>query len=66
VALETKNYLVQEIPIEEVESWFRPKWKGLTTQEINKCVVDTGIHVFEGDIYRFVQMLEDILQEKNA
>jgi hypothetical protein len=41
-------------------------WKGLTNQEINKCVVDTGIHVFEGDIYKFVQMLEDILREKNG
>ena len=62
----SKNYSVQELPIAEVESWFRPKWKGLTNPEINKCVVATGIHVFEGDIYKFVQMLEDILQEKNA
>ena len=56
-----KNYSVQE-----VESWFPPKWRGLTNQEINKCVIDTGIHVFEGDIYKFVQMLEDILREKNG
>ena len=53
-----KNYSVQEIP--------EKYWKGLTNQEINKCVVDTGIHVFEGDIYKFVQMLEDILREKNT
>ena len=66
MALETKNYSVKELPIAEVESWFPPKWKGLTKDEIHRCVVHTGIHVFEGDIYRFVQMLEDILQEKNA
>jgi hypothetical protein len=41
-------------------------WSGLTKDEINRCVVHTGIHVFEGDIYQFVHMLEDILQEKNA
>lgn len=42
------------------------EWKSLTTEEIHRCVVDTGIHVFEGDIYKFVQMLEGILQEKNG
>jgi hypothetical protein len=41
-------------------------WVGLTTEEIHKAVVDTGIHVFEGDIYKFVQMLQDVLQEKNS
>jgi hypothetical protein len=40
-------------------------WVGLTTKDIHKCVVDSGIHVFEGDIYKFVQMLQDVLQEKN-
>ena len=59
--METKR----KIPIEEVESWFKPDWAGLTRAEINKCVVHTGIHVFEGDIYKFVDMLEDILREKN-
>jgi hypothetical protein len=62
VVLETK----QEIPIEEVERWFPPKWKGLTKEEINRAVVQTGIHVFEGDIYKFVDLLEDILREKNS
>jgi len=41
-------------------------WVGLTTQELHKCVVETGIHVFEGDIYKFVAMLEKILQAKNT
>jgi hypothetical protein len=41
-------------------------WVGLTTQDIHKAVVDTGIHVFEGDIYKFVNLLEQILQERNA
>ena len=40
-------------------------WVGLTTQEIHKAVIETGIHVFEGDIYAFVQALEDILRGKN-
>jgi hypothetical protein len=59
-----KNY--QEIPLKEVESWFPPKWKGLTKDEVNRAVVQTGIHVFEGDIYKFVDLLEDILREKNG
>ena len=41
-------------------------WVGLTKDELHKCVVETGIHVFEGDIYAFVQMLQDVLQEKNG
>ena len=40
-------------------------WVGLTNQDIHKAVIETGIHVFEGDIYAFVQMLQDVLQEKN-
>ena len=51
------NYSVQEMP---------KQWVGLTKDEIHRCVVQTGIHVFEGDIYKFVAMLEEILQEKNA
>jgi hypothetical protein len=41
-------------------------WVGLTHQEIHKAVVDTGIHVFEGDIYKFVEALENVLREKNT
>jgi hypothetical protein len=41
-------------------------WVGLTTQDIHKAVVETGIHVFEGDIYKFVNTLEQILQERNS
>jgi hypothetical protein len=42
------------------------KWHGLTVEEIHKCVVATGIHVFEGDIYKFVEMIDSILQGKNG
>jgi hypothetical protein len=44
----------------------RKPWVGLTTKDIHKAVIETGIHVFEGDIYKFVQMLQDVLQEKNG
>ena len=42
------------------------KWVGLTTDEINKAVVETSTDVFEGDIYKFATMLETILKEKNS
>jgi len=77
-----KNYSVQEMPCplcnynqERAELWrdtayklagHPKKWTGLTTEEIHKCVVATGIHVFEGDIYKFVDMLDAILQGKNS
>ena len=41
-------------------------WVGLTTDEINKAVVETSTDVFEGDIYKFATMLETILKEKNS
>lgn len=41
-------------------------WVGLTRDQLHKCVVDTGIHVFEGDIYKFVDMLEGILRKNNT
>ena len=44
----------------------RRQWVGLTIEEIHKAVVDTGIHVFEGDIYKFVNALEEVLREKNT
>jgi hypothetical protein len=49
------------------EQKLRPhKWHSLNIEEIHKCVVATGIHVFEGDIYKFVDMLDAILQGKNG
>ncbi len=73
-----KNYSVQEIPNEEADelalvymNGMRDgvklhEWKGLTKDEVHRAVVQTGIHVFEGDIYKFVDLLEDILREKNG
>lgn len=42
------------------------QWVGLTTEEIHKSVISTGIHVFEGDIYKFVDTLEGLLRRKNT
>ena len=42
------------------------EWVGLTTDEINKSVVETSTDVFEGDIYKFATALETILKEKNS
>lgn len=51
--------------INELREYIERPWVSLTNQDIHKAVIKTGIHVFEGDIYLFVQMLQDVLQEKN-
>lgn len=41
-------------------------WVQLTVEEINECIVHTGIDVYEGDVYVFARAIEALLQEKNA
>ena len=53
-----KNYSVQEMP--------EKHWERLTIQEINKCIAETNISVFEGDVYIFARSLEALVQEKNG
>jgi hypothetical protein len=72
-----KNYSIQELPDEAdalavayssglQEGKKCRQWVSITTDDIHRCVISTGIHVFEGDIYQFVHMLEGILKEKNT
>jgi len=41
------------------------KNKLLTLEEINKCIAETGISVFEGDIYIFARAIEALVMEKH-
>jgi len=39
--------------------------KMLSLEEINRCIQETGISVFEGDIYIFARAIEALVMEKN-
>jgi hypothetical protein len=46
--------------------WPPRPWTQLTMQEINECIVHTGLSVYEGDVYIFARAIEALLQGKNA
>jgi transcriptional regulator with XRE-family HTH domain len=44
---------------------FKKKWRELTNEEINKCIVSTNMSVVEGDVYEFVRTLEMLIKWNN-
>jgi len=44
---------------------FQVDLKMLSLEEINRCIQETGISVFEGDIYIFARAIEALVMEKH-
>jgi len=40
-------------------------YNDLSESDINHCVVESGVNVYDGDVYKFVHMLEKMFWEKN-
>ena len=56
----------QWVPDYSQMEWPPRPWTQLTMQEINECIVHTGLSVYEGDVYIFARAIEALLQGKNA